>query len=161
MNVTAANLEETVRAVFRGAVRLEAAPAAEDAEPQSWRPWITASVTFANPWHCRIQLELSLDLAAILAGALVRSPSPVSDPELWQDAAGELANMMAGNLRPYIPNTLRYSVPRVVMGSGNAGRRIFGPSLDKTYVLAGHPMRVVVTDEGGLDIAKLGPLARN
>ncbi|HTB34292.1 MAG TPA: chemotaxis protein CheX [bacterium] len=161
MNVTAANLEETVRAVFRGAVRLEAAPVEEETEAQSWKPWITASVTFNNPWHCRIQIELSLDLAAQLAAALVRSPGPVADPELWQDAAGELANMMAGNLRPFIPNTLRYSVPRVVMGSGNAGRRVFGPSLDKTFLLAGHPMRVIVTDEGALDIAGIGPFSPN
>jgi hypothetical protein len=161
MTVTAANLEETVRAVVRGALGLEAAPAEDDAEPQSWSPWITASVTFANPWHCRIQIELSLDLASILAGALVRSTSPVSDPELWQDAAGELANMMAGNLRPFIPNTLRYSVPRVVVGSGNAGRKVFGPSLDKTFRLAGHPMRVVIMDEGELDIANFGTFARN
>ena len=52
-------------------------------------------------------------------------------------------------------------MPRVVLGSGNAGRRVFGPSLDKTFMLAGHPMRVVVTDEGALDIADIGPFSRN
>ncbi|HXC64326.1 MAG TPA: chemotaxis protein CheX, partial [bacterium] len=136
-------------------------PVTEEVEHQSWRPWITASVTFSNPWHCRIQIELSLDLAAQLAAALVRSPNPVADPELWQDAAGELANMVAGNLKPFIPNALRYSVPRVVLGSGSAGRRVFGPSLDRTFVLAGHPMRVVVTDEGALDFPGLGPFSNN
>ncbi|HXC65297.1 MAG TPA: chemotaxis protein CheX, partial [bacterium] len=107
MTVTAANLEETVRAVFQGAVRMEAAPAGPETEAQGWKPWVTAYVTFTNPWHSRIQLDISLDLVAQLAAALQRSPVPVSDPELWQDAAGEMANMLAGSLRPYIPQVLR------------------------------------------------------
>ena len=161
MTVTAANLEETVRAVFQGAVRMDAAPAGAGVETQAWKPWVTAYVTFTNPWHSRIQLELSLDLAAHLAAALQRSPVPVSDPELWQDAAGELANMVAGSLRPFIPQVLRYSVPRVVLGSGMAGRALQGPSLDRTFLLAGHLMRVIVTDEGSLDIPGLGPISVN
>jgi len=159
MTVTAANLEETVRAVFHGAVRMDAAPA--EAEPQAWKPWVTAYVTFNNPWHSRIQLDISLDLAAQLASALQRSPVPVSDPELWQDAAGEMANMLAGSLRPFIPQVLRYSVPRVVLGSGLAGRAVQGPSLDRTFLLGGNPMRVIVTDEGALDIPGLGPISIN
>jgi len=161
MNVTAANLEETVRNVFHGAVRLDADPVENEVEHEAWKPWVTASVTFTNPWHCRIQIELSLDLAAYLAAALVRSPVPVADPELWQDAAGELANMVAGNLKPFIPNALRYSVPRVVLGSGSGGRRVFGPSLDKTFLLAGLPMRVTVTDDGTFDFPGLAAPSLN
>jgi len=89
---------------------------------------VTAAVHFAGEWRGAVLLQLSPELACSLCARLIRTGSPLEYDDNVRDAMGELANMVAGNLKSVLPFRVALSMPTVVEGS-NYALRICGGNL--------------------------------
>ncbi|MGP8245434.1 MAG: chemotaxis protein CheX [Bryobacteraceae bacterium] len=111
-----ANVVEVVDMVFRTMLGLKAEP-----YPMPWvRPpdMITAAVYFAGAWRGAVLLECTPCQARTFAQLLMSvGPAATVDDDV-RDALGELANMLAGNLKPVLPGGVVLSMPSVIEGSG-------------------------------------------
>jgi chemotaxis protein CheX len=78
---------------------------------------ITAAVYFAGSWSGAVLLECSRRQAfAFAAGLMSIELAAVSDDDA-RDALGELANMIAGNLKAVMAPGVALSMPTVILGS--------------------------------------------
>ena len=95
-----------------------------DGEEGTLAPWpddrpmdghdVAAWVDVRGPWHGRASLETSRPAAVDLARALLRLPAtaPVTDDDL-DDALGEVANVVGGNVKALLPHAGSLGLPRV------------------------------------------------
>ncbi len=78
---------------------------------------ITASVQISGAYDGAVHLTVARETAVEIAGRMFgRASSTLMDDEV-RDALGELANMVAGNLKSRLPGRSRLSLPTVVEGS--------------------------------------------
>lgn len=88
--------------------------------PMPWvRPtdMVTAAVYFAGAWRGAVLLECTRRQARTFAQLLMSiGPSAMIDEDV-RDALGELANMLAGNLKSVLPSGVVLSMPSVIEGS--------------------------------------------
>ena len=103
------------------------------AGPESFGP-ITAAVYYAGEWRGALLLECSEEQAAAWAAHLLPLPPPLEMDDV-RDGIGELANMIAGNLKAQLPRGVGLSVPSVMLGS-NYSVRICGGNLAERVVFA-------------------------
>jgi chemotaxis protein CheX len=83
---------------------------------------VSAAVHFAGEWKGAVLIQMSPALACTLCARLLRvEPPPIYDDNV-RDAMGELANMVAGNLKSVLPPGVAISMPIVVEGSDYALR---------------------------------------
>lgn len=92
---------------------------------------VTATVHFAGEWRGAVLLQMSQDLASTLCARILGVASTPEYDDNVRDATGELANMVAGNLKAVLPPGVALSIPSVVEGSGYA-LRICGENLTKS-----------------------------
>ena len=88
--------------------------------PMPWdRPTdlVTAAVYFAGVWHGAVLLECTRGQAREFAQLLISIPPSIMTDEDVRDALGELANMLAGNLKSVLPGGVALSMPSVIAGS--------------------------------------------
>ena len=88
--------------------------------PMPWdRPQqlITAAVYFVGSWNGAVLLECSPKQAVQLCRLLMTIDPPSAVNDDVRDAVGELANMVAGNLKSVLPHGVALSMPSVVEGS--------------------------------------------
>jgi len=77
---------------------------------------IGASVQLMGDWAGAIVVGCDATFGAEAAGAMFGTdPATVTQEEI-SDALGELANMIAGNVKPLLPGTATISLPTVVRG---------------------------------------------
>ncbi len=76
---------------------------------------VTSLVHIEGTWQGAVLVQLPLSLATTLTGAMLQGEE-APDAEEVRDAIGELANMMAGNLKALLPQPSRISLPAVVFG---------------------------------------------
>jgi CheY-specific phosphatase CheX len=88
--------------------------------PMPWaRPsdMVTAAVYFAGAWRGAVLLECTRRQARKFARLLMSiGPSAMIDEDV-RDSLGELANMLAGNLKSVLPSGVVLSMPSVIEGS--------------------------------------------
>jgi chemotaxis protein CheX len=88
--------------------------------PMPWvRPteMVTAAVYFAGEWRGAVLLECTRRQARTFAQLLMPiDPAAMTDEDV-RDALGELANMLAGNLKSVLPSGVVLSMPSVIEGS--------------------------------------------
>jgi len=89
---------------------------------------VTAAVHFAGEWRGVVLLQVSPELACVLCARLLRAETAPPFDDNVRDAMGELANMVAGNLKSVLPFRVALSMPTVVEGS-NYALRICGKNL--------------------------------
>lgn len=89
---------------------------------------VTAVVFFAGQCKGATLLECSRDQAVALAGQLMGDEAHCEIDDDVRDSLGELANMIAGNLKSLLPAGLALSVPSVMNGSDYA-YKICGSSI--------------------------------
>jgi chemotaxis protein CheX len=77
---------------------------------------VTGCLQISGAWQGAVLLQCPLVLASSLAATMFGSGEP-SPPEQIQDALGELANMVAGNVKALLPETSHLSLPAVALGS--------------------------------------------
>lgn len=77
---------------------------------------VTSIVHVHGAWNGAVVLQCPGTLSASLAGAMFQSDGMPSGDEI-RDALGELANMVAGNMKALLPQPSTISLPAVAFGS--------------------------------------------
>jgi chemotaxis protein CheX len=114
------DLARVVQSVFETMIDLEVA-----ACEASWahsQDTITAAVHFAGDWRGAALVECDARQACQFATRLMGIALPAAINDDVRDAMGELANMVAGNLKSVLPHGVGLSMPSVVEGSDYALR---------------------------------------
>ncbi|BDC51781.1 hypothetical protein F183_A40960 [Bryobacterales bacterium F-183] len=86
---------------------------------------VTSAVYFAGAWNGATLLECSMPLALEFTRRLMPDCNPQGFDDDVQDAMGELANIVGGNLKPLLPDGVALSMPSVVQGT-NYSMRLCG-----------------------------------
>jgi chemotaxis protein CheX len=88
----------------------------------------TAAVYFAGEWKGAVLIECTTSQAFDFTARLFSSAPPTSMSDDVRDALGELANMVAGNLKSVLPGGVDISMPSVVEGK-NYSLKVCGGNL--------------------------------
>jgi chemotaxis protein CheX len=111
------------------ATMLESPPVPVDHD--TWEPEpgrITAAVFFAGEWKGAVLIECPEDLARHWTACLMSIEEPKEYGDDVEDAMGEIANMIGGNLKSVLPSGVGLSMPSVVRGR-NYSIKICGGNL--------------------------------
>ncbi|MFN7701640.1 MAG: chemotaxis protein CheX [Deltaproteobacteria bacterium] len=81
-------------------------------------PGVVACVSISGAWSGDVRVRLSPALARRLAREILQIEAASTDDAGVRDVAGEVANMIGGNLKALLPEPCRLSLPRVVVDSG-------------------------------------------
>lgn len=77
---------------------------------------VTSVVHIDGAWHGAVMLRCPMALAAVVTSAMFQTGAePVADDV--RDALGELANMLAGNVKALLPEPCGISLPAVAFGA--------------------------------------------
>jgi len=109
------DLKRIVQSVFRAMMDLEV-EAAGDAWPRA-PDCVTSAVEFVGGWRGAVLLECCAGPACRFAGLFMGIPAPAAVDGDVRDVMGELANMVAGNLKSVLPRGVDLSMPLVVLGN--------------------------------------------
>lgn len=92
-----------------------------DAEDADWP--LSASIRIHGTADVDLEVRLTHDAAVRLSGLItgLTADDVRADPELSQDLANEIANVIAGNLRPVMPGSTSLGLPRPGHARGGAG----------------------------------------
>src|SRR5579871_5123602 len=115
-----------VVSVFQTMLQLNASPA-----ESTWTPaaeGLTAAIYFAGSWKGAVLLECTRQQAFEFTHRLMSIDRPGTVNGDVRDALGELANMLAGNLKSVLPRGVDLSMPSVVEGT-DYSLRVCGESL--------------------------------
>jgi chemotaxis protein CheX len=92
------------------------APAHRVAEiPAGRTRTLTGCVNIIGAWEGQVVLQLPVDMARSAAALMRLGDEPTMED--MQDAAGELSNMVGGNVKALLPQPSRLSLPSVVEGA--------------------------------------------
>ncbi|WP_426511979.1 chemotaxis protein CheX [Dactylosporangium sp. McL0621] len=80
---------------------------------------VTAGVSIAGAWNGHVLLRCRADGAAAIAAAMLEMPAGSVRPEDVVDAAGELMNIIAGNVKSLLPQPSVVALPQVVLGEAD------------------------------------------
>ncbi len=122
------DLTRIVEDISRTMLRLEAVP--NIASPPASGA-LTATVQFVGEWMGALLLQCTPRQALVFTARLMPGLTPSLIDEDVRDTLGEIANMLAGNLKSVLPPGVTLSMPSVVEGSdyalhicgGNASKR--------------------------------------
>jgi chemotaxis protein CheX len=139
------DLERIVQSVFRTMMDLEVAP--------SQTPWIhardtiTSAVHFVGEWRGAALVECNTPQSFQFATRFMGIEMPVSIDDDVRDVMGELANMVAGNLKSVLPRGVDLSMPSVVEGSDYAVRICGVTSVERmTFSSAAGDFRITLME---------------
>ena len=138
-------LDETVIRIFLSMSGLQVRPAgAEGAEP-SWA--VTAALGLSGERRYCLALQMGEGLALKVASRMLQEQFGSWGPPV-EDAVGEVANIMAGNLKPHVEAGMKLSMPTVVRGDrySFATPRMVTENVGR-YLCEGEPMRVFLSRE--------------
>jgi chemotaxis protein CheX len=105
-------IAQVTESVFETMLEVAVRPAMEAA---AGRPEFTAAVYYAGAWQGALLLECSSTQAQHWAARFMSLAPPVPLDDA-RDGLGELANVIAGNLKPLLPPGVSLSMPSVVQG---------------------------------------------
>jgi chemotaxis protein CheX len=106
-----------------------------EATDMPWEPQteiVTSAIYFTDPWQGALFVECAINLAFAFTSRLMGIETPTAVDEDVCDAMGELANMIAGNLKALMPANVGISIPSIVRGHDYAVRLRGGTVLSKT-----------------------------
>ncbi len=115
-----------VQEVFRTMLGIEVEPVIVVWPPDE--ELINVAVHYAGAWKGALLLECTPGQACAFTGRLLGVDPPDEVNDDVRDAVGELANMIAGNLKPVLPPGVALSMPTLVEGADYA-LRILGGNL--------------------------------
>ncbi|HAZ09003.1 MAG TPA: hypothetical protein DCZ01_10915 [Elusimicrobia bacterium] len=137
-------LAEVVASVFKGMVGIEARPGGDSPE---FLPIAAMIGISGGEDRMAVILRLSEALALKVAGAMLGEEAMSWGPAA-EDAVAELANVIAGNLKPHLRAGMALSLPTVVHGSDFA---IHSPRLaisqSETFTCPDEPLIVILARE--------------
>jgi chemotaxis protein CheX len=148
MSPDESRIRSIVRTVWSTQLGLEILDA-EDAVQPSSSPTMTAAIHISGDYHGGIRLECSRAIVRSAASVMFDLPADqlVDDDE--RDVIGELANVVAGNIKALIPGTNSISLPTIVEGSDYRVSTLdVRSSADYSFTLDGESMTVTVMEHG-------------
>jgi chemotaxis protein CheX len=107
-------ISEITGAVFSTMLEISLCPV--DRGPESERYELTAAVYYVGAWQGALLLECSTEQAMEWGSRLMGLASPIAVEDA-RDSLGELCNVLAGNLKPLLPQGVGLSTPSVVRGA--------------------------------------------
>jgi chemotaxis protein CheX len=126
-------ITQIVQSVFDTMLGLAVEPIVSDCAAAAGS--LTAAVYYAGNWRGALLVECSMDQGAEWALRLMPLEPPLAPDDVW-DALGELANVIAGNLKSILPRGVGLSIPSVVQGS-DYSVRICGGNLFERLTFTG------------------------
>ena len=138
-------LAEVTSSVFKAMTGLDVRPGGDASE---FQPIVAMVCLSADEDRMVVFLRLGEELALQAAGAMLGDKAIRWGPDA-EDALGELANVIAGNLKPHLRAGLILSLPTVVRGS-NFRIRIphLSISQSETFSCPEEPLVVMLGREG-------------
>jgi CheY-specific phosphatase CheX len=111
MRANAKDINEIVVSVFEGAagVELGGFGCGSPIQGDSY----SAEVRLSGNWQGTLQVHVSQSLAREVAGTMLHRQHQWLDEASVMDAMGEIANMIAGNLRPLVDGAKKVGIPVV------------------------------------------------
>ena len=119
--------EDAIRVVgdvFRTMLQLEVEPVEAPWPPED--DLVNVTIHYAGAWKGALLLECTREQARLFTGRLLGIEPPEEFNDDVRDAVGELANMIAGNLKPVLPPGVALSMPTLVEGTDYALRVLGG-----------------------------------
>jgi len=106
---------------------------------------IASCIHISGKWEGMIVLNFSRPLGERIAGVMFDTEPGVLSPAEIQDAVGELANVIGGNLKALLPGPCKLSLPLVDEGEDSAFDVFGGEKITEvSYVCEGEPFQVRV-----------------
>jgi chemotaxis protein CheX len=115
MDACLEDVARTVASVFGAMVDLDLTVTQASFPPEE--DLLSAAVYYAGAWKGALLLECTPRQARLLTARLTKSEPPPGVNAEVRDALGELANMIAGNLKPQLPHGVFLSMPSLIEGS--------------------------------------------
>ena len=106
---------EIVKSVFLTMMDLEVVPSEVPSIPTGER--LTSFVQLTGEWNGAVMFECTRHQACQLAGRILGMDAPEAVDDDVRDMLGELANMIAGNLKCTLAPGIRVSIPSVTDGT--------------------------------------------
>jgi chemotaxis protein CheX len=129
LSVYRTDLAQIVVSVFQTMLNLEIAPA--DVSWTTKPDTLTAAIYFAGTWKGAVLLECNPTQAFEFTHRLMAIDLPACINDDVRDTMGELANMLAGNLKSVLPHGIGLSMPSVVEGTDYSLRICGGNLVDR------------------------------
>jgi CheY-specific phosphatase CheX len=114
-----ADLEQVVGSVFSTMMGIEAAPRAHTLLESIPSGAMTAAVGFGGAWNGVVLIHCLPRQACEFAAFFLGMPPPETVDSDVRDVWGEVANMIAGNLKCALRPGIHISVPTVIENSGS------------------------------------------
>ena len=146
MTISEQQVREAVHAIWTVQLGLEIADAVLTAD-RFQGDTVTAAVQIHGDFTGSVLLRASRALVRRAAGIMFATRGgPVIDDD-QRDVAGELANVIAGNLKAMVPGHSSISLPTIVEGSDYSVHSLDpSASRDVGFTLDGEPMVVTVVE---------------
>jgi chemotaxis protein CheX len=146
MTISERQVREAVRAIWTVQLGLEIADAVLTAD-ELQGDTVTASVNIHGDFTGSVLLRGSRALVRRAAEVMfVSHGGPVTDDD-QRDVAGELANVIAGNLKALVPGHSSISLPTVIEGSAYSVHSLdASASREVGFTVDGEPMVVTVVE---------------
>lgn len=117
-----AQIRTVVSDLFRTMLQMEVALTSQE---QSHAVAVTATIKFDGPWKGILELGCSNVQAHCFAERFLQMSLSEFDEEV-HDTVGELANIIAGQLKQLLPAKVSLGTPTVVRGPGDSDRTARG-----------------------------------
>ena len=106
----------------------------------------TAAVYYAGAWRGALLLECAAGQGADWAARLMHLAPPLSMDDV-RDGVGEVANVIAGNLKALLPPGAGLSIPSVVQGADYSVRICGGNQFERvTFAAPGGLFRITLVE---------------
>jgi chemotaxis protein CheX len=110
---------------------------------------LTAAVYYAGTWRGVLLLECSPEQGADWAARYMQLAPPLSIDDV-RDGVGEVANVIAGNLKALLPSGVGLSIPSVVQGSDYSVRICGGNLVEHmSFASSGGAFRITLVEVVG------------
>ena len=143
LDLTRGNVEALMLEIWLGCVGTPIVCSAQRATPPAGARHADAAVTFRGGWAGAVLVSMPAALAE-RAASLVFALAEPQEPDLC-DVVGEIANMIAGRLKQFLPTGTQMSLPVVTIGEQHR-TTIQRPRLAfaLSFLAEGLPLSVVV-----------------
>ncbi len=148
MSPNEAQIRSIVRTVWSTQLGLEILDV-DDAARSSSPPTMTAAIHISGDFHGGIRLECSRTIVRSAASIMFDLPADQLVDDDDRDVIGELANVVAGNIKALIPGTNSISLPTIVEGNDYRVSTLdVRSSAAYSFTLDGESMTVTVVEHG-------------
>ena len=113
MNLSTKQVDDVVRSVLDVMLRLDVSDLKRSPELTPQPLMVRAQVSLNGSWRGQVMLFVAPELAREMAAVMTQGEPKSMGREETFDAVGELANMIAGNLKPLLPGARSLSMPQV------------------------------------------------